>query len=205
MTKIAIDIVLLPSPAVADMAIAINKGLNARVDNPKVVLGHDTAIPHISLCMGVIREEDTEKVAQIVKQIAQHFTPLQLEVTGTRVAHPVEGETFSMWQISHTDAIQSLHEQIMQEVWPYVSYDDISADMYANPEQVEPISFYWVERYAKKYDDPASFHPHLSLGVGEADQPSEKISFTASALAVCQLGNYCTCRKVVSRTELAAT
>lgn len=41
------------------------------------------------------------------------------------------------------------------------------------------------------------FLPHITLGKGTLDAKAGETSFTASRLALCHLGNHCTCRKVL--------
>jgi hypothetical protein len=40
--------------------------------------------------------------------------------------------------------------------------------------------------------------PHITLGEGTVRQPREIITFVPESLALCQLGSYCTVRKVLS-------
>ena len=58
MSKIAIDIVLIPPRTIMDKAIEIN---NQFVDDP-IKLNRKNCLPHISLCMGVIKKKICQKL-----------------------------------------------------------------------------------------------------------------------------------------------
>lgn len=201
MTKTAIDIVLLPSEEMTEKAIEMNRELLKNNDN-KIVLHKEKCLPHISLCMGVITNEDLPVVKKALGTIAQQFSSFQLSAEGIEAVTIPTGKKFSMLKISQPDSLQALHEIVMKTLWEYLSYD-IDTSMFYNPPEVEEISFGWIKSYAKKYADPSKYHPHLSLGVGETDKFTFPIDFTAPTLALCQLGNYCTCRKVLGKFDFA--
>lgn len=197
MPKIAVDIVLLPDAQMSQTAIARNKQLITKHPG-KVALDPVACLPHISLCMGIIEKADTPKVTDILRSISQSYQPLRLIAESIKVAHPLPNEQFSMYDVTKTSELQALFEAVMTELRPYLSYDHVAADMFVNPPEVEDISYTWVKGYGKKHDNLNAFHPHLSLGVGDAGLLDQPIAFTAPTLALCQLGNYCTCRKVLA-------
>ena len=61
MSRIAIDIVLLPPEKIMDLVIAINKE-EAKKGNSKGELNKVDFLPHLSLAMGTIEEKNLEKV-----------------------------------------------------------------------------------------------------------------------------------------------
>jgi hypothetical protein len=105
-------------------------------------------------------------------------------------------------QVKNTDELQKLHETIMKRLWSYLSYD-VEISMLFNPPEVEEVTLYWIRNYAEKYNDPSTFQPHITVGFGETDAFQLPVDFTASTIAVCQLGNYCTCRKIIITSELS--
>ena len=199
MAKIAIDVVLLPSEVMADKAIEMNREL-LKSNDRKIVLHKENCLPHISLCMGIIQKEDLTAVKSNLESIVKGFSPFQLIAEDIEAVPIQTGKKFSMLKISKPSSLQSLHELVMKNLWKYLSYD-IDVSMFYNPSEVEEISFGWIKSYAKKYTDPSRYHPHLSLGVGESDKFTFPIDFTAPTLALCQLGNYCTCRKVLAKFD----
>jgi hypothetical protein len=89
----------------------------------------------------------------------------------------------------------------MKKLWKYLSYD-VEISMLFNPREVEEVTLYWISNYANYYEDPSLFHPHITVGFGETCKFQLPIDFTASKIALCHLGNYCTCRKVILSSEL---
>jgi hypothetical protein len=60
----------------------------------------------------------------------------------------------------------------------------------------------WIRTYPRKagYE---RFDPHITIGYGQGPSDlSLPIPFTASQLALCHLGNHCTCRKVLAGVSL---
>ena len=65
-------------------------------------------------------------------------------------------------------------------------------------EKFSEVSKFWIENYRKNHSDPNNYHPHISLKCRKAEYKNFPIKFTASKLAICHLGNYCSCRKILS-------
>ena len=80
--------------------------------------------------------------------------------------------------------------------------NSVEISMLFNPPEVEGGTLEWIKDYAKKYDNPLLFDPHITVGFGETDKFILPIEFTASTIALCQLGNHCTCRKVIISSDL---
>ncbi len=193
MKPLAVDIVLLPSAEIMKKAVAVNKRLGA--DN-LIPLDVDTCLPHISLCMGVCR--DVEALTEVLKPVSSSFSSLDLKITGIDAVDSSQGEKISSLHIEENDALQQLHEQIMRDCFPLLT-SDASKEMFCTTE-VNDSSVEWV----RNYKDKASFEnfwPHITLGVGDLKE-SIDLTFRASRLAICHLGNYCTCRKVLATVDL---
>ena len=73
MTRIAIDVVLLPSGTMMNRAIEINKELLKKNEN-KIVLHKEKCLPHISLCMGCINEDKIPEIKNILDKISTEFS-----------------------------------------------------------------------------------------------------------------------------------
>lgn len=202
MSKIAIDVVLVPDKKMSDQAIDLNNQLTGN-NHRKIELG-EKCLPHISLCMGLVDEQNLNKVSKILADIGRQSNPLNLTASKVKVLSPVDNENFSMLDVSNTDEIKSLQQKIMSRLWPYLSYNGINAEAFVNPEEVEDISSYWVRGYAEKYNNPDTFHPHISIGVGRVNDIVKPIEFSAPTLALCHLGNYCTCRKIISSFDFGS-
>lgn len=198
MNKIAIDIVLLPSPAMTAQAVAVSQGLAQNSGNTKIVLDEQRCLPHISLRMGVVNEEDIPEITIIVQKIAKSMPPLKLVASGI-VSHAIPtGEHLVVIEVDTTPKLQRLYDIVRLELAGKLSFD-LDASMYHNPSEIEQISLHWAKAYA---DDAFIFYPHITSGFGSGDITGFPVNFMASTLAVCQLGNYCTCRRLIATHDM---
>ncbi|MCR4311592.1 MAG: hypothetical protein NUV54_03455 [Candidatus Taylorbacteria bacterium] len=72
MSKIAVDIALLPPEEIMDLAISANK----TVTNPRCVfrLNKTDVLPHLSLTQGVMDSKDMVEAKKILEEVAVHTT-----------------------------------------------------------------------------------------------------------------------------------
>ena len=103
-------------------------------------------------------------------------------------------------KIEKSEALQQLHESIMRALDPYLE-SEATLDMLYSPPKVDEISLSWIRKYREKWSFE-KFYPHITLGIGRTNQQDVVISFVASELALCHLGNYCTCRKILYSSSL---
>lgn len=200
MTKIAIDVALIPSEEMMEKAIEINKEL-LKTNDDKIVLGKEQNLPHMTLCMGALEESDIPKVEKILSEIAPQFSALQLEVVSPALSEPVEGRKISYLKIETTEELQRLHEAVMKRMLPLLTYDDVTIEMVFHPPYPDAISLSWIKGYKEK-SCFERFKPHITIGAGEIKDLKVPIKFTADRLILAHLGNYCTCRKVLASVEL---
>lgn len=199
MTKITIDIVLLPDETMANQAVEVSER-QSKIFNDKIVLHKEKCLPHISLAMGAIEESDLPEVSNILQEIASYFKIFKLTADSYRGNKIPSGDIVSEFTVEKTSEIQSLHKMVMTKIGSYLSYD-ITIDMVFSPPTVEEITLYWIKNYAKK-SSFENFKPHITVGFGELKNVNAPIAFTSSTLALCHLGNYCTCRKILFSTKL---
>jgi len=200
MAKIAIDVVLLPSEEMMDKIIEINKEL-LKDNEDKIILDKEKCLPHISLCMGCIEEDKIPEIKEIIDEISKNFSKFSLQATDLKAKIIPTGERVSGLHIKNQEELQKLHEAIMKELWKYLSYD-VEISMLFNPSEIEEVILCWMKSYIRTYNGASLFHPHITVGLGETDKFKLPIDFTASRIAVSQLGNYYTCRKVIISSDL---
>ena len=199
MTKIAVDVVLLPLEEMMDKAIEANRALLRQCPG-KIILDKERCLPHISLAMGCVEEVDVAKIEEILQSVAGSHPPGQLRVIGIQSDTNAGGETVSVLQLKKTKRLQSLHEAVMEGLASYFSYD-VTADMVLSPPPASEATLLWIKDYPEK-SSFERFSPHITLGYGQMDDVSFPTKFTASRLALCHLGNHCTCRKILTCVEL---
>ncbi len=199
MSKIAVDVVLLPSDEMMDKAIQVNAELVKKFSS-EIVLNKENCMPHISLAMGCINERDIASIKMLLELIAELKPTLPLTVTGIRTSINARGEKVSVFQIEKTKELQSFHEKVMKKVTLYFSYN-INSDMIYGDEDVAETTLLWIKNYPEKAS-LENFFPHITIGYGEIENGPFPIKFTASRLALCHLGNHCTCRKILVSVDL---
>ncbi len=196
MGQIAVDVVLLPDEAMTRRAIEINRRLITDRP-PEIVLSREDHLPHISLAMGCIEETDVPALQRRLKNLARQTSVRQLKIVGITSSTNTRGETTSLLDVEKTEELQTLHERIMQEMQPFFRYDVSEAMIY--DAVVAPSTLDWIRTYPQK-SSYENFHPHITLGYGQAPADlSFPIPFAVSRLALCHLGNHCTCRRILAR------
>jgi hypothetical protein len=112
----------------------------------------------------------------------------------------IENEGY-VWgvKIKNTDKLLTLHASVMDIMNKYSS-SDFDEDSFADKGQGIERAFKWMNGFPihSAYE---KFRPHITIGFGE-EQKVDSLEFTASSLAICQLGAYCTCKKILKRIKL---
>jgi len=198
MGRKAVDVVLLPMEAMMDKAIAVNAELVKKFGK-KIVLNKENCLPHISLAMGGVDEKDIADVEKVLKRIAEQYSLRNLKVIGVGVSTNLVGERVSVFEVGKTEELQLLHEEVMEKLAPYLSCD-VTADMIAGAE-AEESTLLWIKSYPAK-SSFSNFSPHITIGYGEMNNFSFPIEFGVSKLALCHLGNHCTCREIILSIKL---
>ena len=199
MDRLAVDVVLLPDETMTNRAIEINKRL-VRDYPQEIVLDQRTGLPHISLAMGGIDETDIGAIGQSLEESAQKTAVRQLRIIGVLSSTNPRGQTTSVLEVERTDALQALHERIMRETKPFFRYE-VTEDMILS-DVVAPSTLDWIRNYPQKagYEH---FSPHITLGYGTLPADvSFPIPFTVTRLALCHLGNHCTCRQLLAAARM---
>ena len=197
MGRKAVDAVLLPDGAMMDKAIEANAELVKKFSK-EIVLNKENCLPHISLAMGCVDERDIANIEKILERIAKESSLGDLRVVGIAVSTNSVGEKVSVFKVEKTNELQSLHEMVLEKLAPYFS-GDATSDMIADTEVAE-TTLLWIKNYREK-SSFANFSPHITIGYGEMENLSFPIEFAVSKLALCHLGNHCTCRKVLISIE----
>jgi len=199
MAKIAVDVGLLPSEEMTNQAIESNKGLLKQYAD-RIILDKENCLPHISLAMGCMDERDITNIEKILKSITEKYRPGRLSVVGINIGTNSLGEKVSAFEVEKTERLLSLHKEVMRRITPYFSYN-VTAEMVLSPPMASESTLLWIKNYPEK-SAFKNFFPHITIGYGQVDDFSLTAEFTASKLALCHLGNHCTCRKILAAVEL---
>ena len=199
MAKIAVDVILLPLKEMTNQVIEANKGLLKQYAD-RIILDKENCLPHISLAMGCMDERDITDIEKILNTIAENYNPGQLSAIGINTGTNSLGEKVTAVEIKKTERLLSLHKEVMRRMMPYFSYN-VAAEMVLSPPKACESTLLWIRNYPEK-SAFENFFPHITIGYGQVDDFSFTAEFTASKLALCHLGNHCTCRKVLAAAEL---
>lgn len=199
MAPMAVDVVLLPDEAMTSRAIEINRQL-ATKGRPQIVLNRTDCLPHISLAMGGIEEADAAAIRERLESLARKTPVRELRIVGVVASANARGETTCLLEIDRTEQLQALHEQVMQEMTPFFRRE-VTAEMLYDA-KVTGSTLDWIRTYPQQaaYEH---FRPHITIGYGRAPADlSLPIPFRVARLALCHLGNHCTCRRVIWSCDL---
>lgn len=200
MERIAADIVILPDEAMMQQAIAVNRDL-VRSYGSEIVLDAETCLPHVSLAMGCINGSDVDWVRTWLEELARETAVKVLRVSGLHTSTNARGQTVSAFEIERTDALEALHEDVMEKVESAFS-SDVNEDMVLG-DTVAESTLEWIRTYRRK----AAFErflPHITLGYGPVTAELRfPMSFRAAQLALCHLGNHCTCRRILAAARIS--
>jgi len=133
--------------------------------------------------------------------VAQENPLGDLTVVGIHTSINAKGETVSAFEIEKTRELQALHEKVMRKLTPYFTYD-VTDEMIYGDEHVAETTLLWIRNYPQKASF-ANFFPHITIGYGEIETDPPVVSFAASKLALCHLGNHCTCRRILTSVDLS--
>lgn len=199
MSVIAVDAVLLPSEAMTEAAIEVNARL-VKEFGEKIVLNKEKCLPHISLAMGCADERDIGSIGKVLERIAEENPVGTLKAAGIKVTGTASGARVSVIEVEKSKELLSLHKKIMEGLGPYLAYD-VNEDMIYGQEQVAETTLLWIRDYPKKASFE-NFFPHITVGYGEISGAGLPMEFAASKLALCHLGNHCTCREILVSVDI---
>ncbi|MCB9798932.1 hypothetical protein H6758_04375 [Candidatus Nomurabacteria bacterium] len=185
-TQKAISIVLIPPPEIINDCTQKNRKDFEGGFMP-ISLGADDFIPHITLFMGIAYEPSIAHISAILDKLSQKHLPIKLEPT--KVA--------KNWMFfKKTPTLLDFQQSIANEVEPLVHHKALADHYFTDPEDIiTPDCFPWVEKfyYAHSFEN---FAPHITTW-STYEGPPPNTSFVAADLALCHMGKYNTCRRIL--------
>ena len=194
MHRIAVDVVLLPGTDMAERALALNRSLVEKYDSD-IVLDPASCLPHVTLAMGCIHTDDLTAIAAELDAIGQSHPVRQLFVKQVSRQGHHGGSIVSSIELQAREDLRKLHIQVMGNLAPYFKYD-VTETMFTGERPIAPSTLNWVKNFPQQSSGD-KFWPHITLGYGPCEPVSLPPSFAPRALALCHLGNHCTCREVL--------
>lgn len=182
------------------LAIGINKDFPDS-EKENYVLDPKTCVPHITLLMGLIERDQLPEIADKLDGIVSNFSLLNLQIIDYKISERPDGKIASSLVFEKTAELQKIHEAIIEGMSSFFSYDNPKKEMFFSPPSVNELPISWVLGFAKN-KVRENYSPHMSLGIGKTNSLSLPIQFKASKIALCHLGNYCTCRDILWSADL---
>lgn len=194
MGLLAVDVaVLLPDPLLESVL-----RLNAELLPPPDGFRFDaTHLPHVTLAQLFVAEGQLPDVIHEAAAVTRDCAPLRLAPAG--LSH---GRTASTVRLEPTDVLIRLHARLMDGLRRFESAQgDATAFLDAGGPPARDADVEWVRRFRTHaaYD---RFDPHVTLGVGELPEPGPLPAVDATRVALCQLGRFCTCRRMLAEWTL---
>ncbi len=191
---IACDVVLLPPREVAEKAIETNQKI-IESGNLDIVLDKEKCLPHITLAMGCLKEDNLREAENVLKETGGGFLPLEIKIVPSKAGK-------ACFRIEKNEDISALHESVMKNMAPFFSYD-VKKDMLyqEKDEEINDITIHYIKNFSGEHSFE-KHEPHITVGHGEMDIEVSTFEFKADELALCHLGNFCTCRKILFSCSL---
>jgi hypothetical protein len=125
---------------------------------------------------------------------------LALQAPDIKTVNTASGDRVASLDIAHSRELTMLHESIVTAFRPLLTQDVTEEDLNDAP-PIDPSSLDWINHYIPDHCFQ-NFWPHITLGFGVLSDSFQPFSFHASRLAICHLGNYCTCSRVLAELFL---
>ncbi|PJC58795.1 MAG: hypothetical protein CO023_04550 [Flavobacteriales bacterium CG_4_9_14_0_2_um_filter_35_242] len=198
--KLAVDIILIPPKEILGLAIKVNRTFkDTAAEN--YVQDQKKCVPHITLLMGLVIESKLPIVTSRLERLSKKFSPLSLRITGVDISERPDGKKISGFRIEKTAELQNLHESTLKDMEDFFSYEGVSKEMFYSPPPLDDVPNYWLQGLAET-KIRENYDPHITLGFGVPQPMGFPIQFTVYDLVLCQLGNHCTCRRILAEIPL---
>ena len=198
-TRTAIDIALLLPDALGHSLTTLNQTLQAPPDEFRF---DSTHLPHLTLVQQFAKRHNLEAIASVVDDVIQHHSPLALATT-----HVARAQVSSTLGVELTPELATLHRRLMERLEPFC--DDVDRDeahdaFVTDGNGPRPADIEWVAMFRER-SALQRFDPHITIGAGALGTSVTPTPFVASRLAICHLGRFCTCRRVLRAWNLTAS
>ena len=184
---IALDIAILPPADVSARAIALSAALPAD-GSQGLLLGVDR-LPHITLTQQFVPFESLDPLLAQLDRLLRDCEPVPLRVTGGG-----KGSNSVWLTIERTPALANLHAQLLQTAEPFEVTTGDAASFFGGDARDRDVR--WVREFRRESSFDR-FTPHITLGHASEPPTVEPMEFVATTIAVCHLGRFCACQRII--------
>ncbi|PLX28655.1 hypothetical protein C0581_01275 [Candidatus Parcubacteria bacterium] len=200
MSKIAIDIALLPPDGVMDICVELSQNFPDK--SGRSPLNKVDNLPHISLFMGMVEENELNACINELEKLVKNIYSFEGHIT--ELVEPEDKkDTAFYFRIEKSEKLNNLHKILIEGLSKYFPKQSTKNMYFGYPdENIDEQTFFWVDNYITG-SSLEKFNPHITLkGCAKPTSPKLPITFQANRIALCHLGDYCTCRKILYETRL---
>lgn len=201
----AIDIALIPGKEALDLAIGLNRQLAEKTGDYSIVLGKNDCLPHISLAMCGIPANLLEDLKSDLFRALAGYIPYKAKFSGYAVVDTSGGDVVSGIDIVKDKKILEIQKTAVDIVNGFTCENITPEFFLGNGQNISDFSLDYSESYLKKQTGE-NFSPHITLGHGDIREIDRyevfPEFFTCNRLAVCHLGNHCTCAEILGSIEI---
>ena len=198
-------IAILPPPEVSERAVALSAALSS-AESQGLRLGPEF-LPHITLTQQFVSLDSLDAALAQVDGVLRGQEALALRVTGAG-----KGSNSVWMAIERTAALVTLHEGLMRATELFEVRDGDTPRKSDGVAKAGASAFFgedardrdvqWVREF-RRASSFARFTPHITLGHASTPPHVEPMDFVATRVAVCHLGRFCTCRRIIRARELS--
>ena len=201
---VAVDVVLLPPKEIAGLCVKLSRKLNEISGDDSVTLSLTETIPHISLAMGAVDPDAVGDLGESLSLIGDRYLPYTAAYKDFAVVKTSENVTVSGMNIVKDDIITGMRSDVVSALKEFNLGSVTSEMVFPDRTPITQFTLDYSSNYIKNADS-RRFSPHITLGNGDVnlirDMPAIPQSFTCTDIAVCHLGNHCTCKKILWHYE----
>ncbi len=192
---LALDVAVLPPAACQPRLAELNAALDAP---PHGFRFDDTHLPHVTLAQQFVPAERLDDIVASLARVVGCAAALRLRSTGLS-----RGRTTSSLRLAPTVALAGLHAAVMDALLPFVAGPGDESAFLSDGEPPRAADLEWVTCFRNRAAH-ARYDPHITLGVGAAPGEAAALDTVAERVALCHLGRYCTCRRLLAEWALTA-
>jgi len=194
---IAVDAVLLLPQEIEKLCIRINNFL-VREYGSEIILDSEKSPPHISLFMGYFPVGFLSEVKKDLHQQSLLLSSQVVTLSSLRFTERPTGPPVVHFVLEANTVLSTLQKNVADIMETKIWEKGSSGAFFKDPEEtISQSSINWVEDFSHT-SSRAGYDPHITLGYGDEIETIDfPLRFFSTALAFYQLGNHCTCRKLL--------
>lgn len=190
---LAVDVAILLPPEIAGLAIAVSAGLPA--DESQGLRLDDTHLPHLTLAQAFVDQRDMDRTIEEIGRLLEGRAGLTMRSRGA-----ARSSSSVSLEIERSRPLEALHADVMAVLKNVERPDGDAKAFFAADARERDVKWVAGFRTQSSFD---RFWPHVTLGHAEQPPQTPATVFTATDVAVCHLGRFCSCRQALHRWTLS--